>query len=230
MVKENKSKFKIQIDNYYQINENGKFVLDNDQIKAIVLKMIELKNELNITIKTILLDNNVVRVAIYQHLIDMEPLSFSSRRKIVEVFLKTAFKNATLKTIDGKEIRLFSSGAKKISRSPTNHQQEIALYSDKLVQVAQYDKTVCSNKNKRFKGVIHFYKSFILFDGVLLTANLNIREDASGLNLYDINKIAMIGDTSSVGWAYITAKNNLIDCESNVNCSTNNRNKENKKR
>lgn len=155
--------------------------------------------------------NDIIDVVHYIQIVDFDKIAFSSRRRIVKEFLKDTFKNVSIKTKDNKIIKMFNSGANKISQSTTNNQQEIALFSKELIQVAEFEKTVQSSNDKRFKGLIHFYKSFIIFNDKLLKVNLNIREDASGLNLYDINKIAVIGDTSSESWAYIPANTNLND-------------------
>ena len=88
------------------------------------------------------------------------------------------------------------NSAAKISRLTYDNQQEIAMSSDKMIQIAELESIAVSFKKK--KGVFRYYTAYIVFDTNVFRVTLNLFSDANGTRLYDINKITQITASGTV--------------------------------
>ena len=169
---------------------HGKKVLNKEQIVRTVERMLLKKKTTKITIHKFVIQSQQISAIEYKNLIKLSLFSLNTRRDLVKRFLLRAFKDSLIMTADGIEIRMSERSASKVSRLTHNHQQEIALYSENLIQIARYKNTEKSRKEK--VGVFRYYDSYILIEGDLFKAELNIFVDANGSRLYDINKISQV--------------------------------------
>jgi len=194
---------------------HGKKVLNKEQIVRTVEKMLLKKKTTKITIHKFVVQSQQISAIEYKNLIKLSLFSLNTRRDLVKRFLLRAFKDSLIMTADGIEIRMSERSASKVSRLTHNHQQEIALYSENLIQIARYKNTEKSRKEK--VGVFRYYDSYILIEGDLFKAELNIFVDANGSRLYDINKISQVDARSYEG--YGSSEINLIldDSKQKVN-------------
>ena len=185
---------------------HGKKVLNKEQIVRTVERMLLKKKTTKITIHKFVIQSQQISAIEYKNLIKLSLFSLNTRRDLVKRFLLRAFKDSLIMTADGIEIRMSERSASKVSRLTHNHQQEIALYSENLIQIARYKNTEKSRKEK--VGVFRYYDSYILIEGDLFKAELNIFVDANGSRLYDINKISQVDARSYEG--YGSSEINLI--------------------
>ena len=190
-------------------------VLNKEQIVRTVEKMLLKKKTTKITIHKFVVQSQQISAIEYKNLIKLSLFSLNTRRDLVKRFLLRAFKDSLIMTADGIEIRMSERSASKVSRLTHNHQQEIALYSENLIQIARYKNTEKSRKEK--VGVFRYYDSYILIEGDLFKAELNIFVDANGSRLYDINKISQVDARSYEGYGSSEIIDILDDSNQKVN-------------
>ena len=173
-------------------------VLNKIEINRLVEQMILKKKTIRIKAYELVIHNQSISAVKYESFIDLALFSLNTRRELVKKFLLKTFKRSPIMTVDGIEINMSERSASKISRLTYKYQQEIALYSDNLVQIARYKNTRRSHKEK--VGVFRYYDSYIFIEGILFKAELNIFIDANGNRLYDINKISQMDARSYEGY------------------------------
>ena len=192
-----------------------KVSLNKSEIECLVEEMISKKKTIKINVYRLVIHNQRVNAIEYKSLINLIMFSLNTRRELVKRFLIKLFKNSPIMTIDGIEIHMSERSASKVSRLTYNNQQEIALYSDNLIQIATYKITEKSRKEK--VGVFRYYDSFIFIEGILFKAELNIFIDANGSRLYDINKISQVDARSYEGYGSSEIVYILDDSNQKVN-------------
>ena len=190
--------------------------LSKVEIERIVDEMISKKKTIKTKIYKIVYQNQIINVIEYQNFINLALFSLNTRRELVKRFLLKTFKNSSIITIDGIEIHMSERSASKVSRLTYNHQQEIALFSDNLIQIAKYKNQEKSRKEK--VGMFRYYDSYIFIEEILFKAELNIFVDANGCRLYDINKISQVDARSYEGYGS-SEINNIVNDSSLKNNS-----------
>ena len=125
---------------------HGKKVLNKEQIVRTVERMLLKKKTTKITIHKFVIQSQQISAIEYKNLIKLSLFSLNTRRDLVKRFLLRAFKDSLIMTADGIEIRMSERSASKVSRLTHNHQQEIALYSENLIQIARYKNAEKSRK------------------------------------------------------------------------------------
>lgn len=167
----------------YAKNENGFIELNNEQVGQVVGEMIKTKSE----IETSIFDWEGHKVVLYNNFIDLGQFTPKTEKNVIKQFLLKTFRNADIYTKDGMKVGVSGRGASKIANNITNNQHEISLYSENLIQIAEYLATEKDTKGR--KGVFDYYTSYIRFGNDIFKVKLNIFKDQNGNNLYDINGI-----------------------------------------
>ena len=168
-----------------QKDADGKLILSDKQIDKAVQKIIKKKKKYKTITFTMLINYKEVTVVKYRKLIDLDKLSPSSRRKVVREYLKKAFSESLIKTVDGKVVGIKSTGgAKKIL---FKSKQRIALYAGELVQTAQLSAYKHDDNNDKVNWL--YYDSYISFGDVIYYGRINIKITGDNLSFYEINKI-----------------------------------------
>ena len=190
-------------------------VLNKTEIERTVKEMISKKRKIKTEIHELVIKRQHTYAIAYKSFVDLSLFSLNTRRELVKRFLLKIFKDSSIKTIDGIEVSMSERSASKVSRLTFNNQQEIALYSDNLIQIAKYINKEKSHKEKI--GIFRYYDSYIFIENILFKAELNIFIDANGSRLYDINKISQVDARSYEGYGSSEIKNILEDSKQKVN-------------
>ena len=167
-------------------DQNGLYVIDKAQAKAIASMIISCKANLNPKTIDVIINRKRIKAVRYIDIINLEQFTNKSRRLLIKEFLMMAFAKTNVITPDGKRVKISSGGGGK-KLSVFNNKQYISLYSDNLVQVAYFSKTAVDEDDKR--RIYYYYDCFISFGNEIYRCQLNITFDDKGFNLYDINKI-----------------------------------------
>ena len=173
-------------------------ILNKSDIEHIIEEMVLKKKTITIKTRKLIIKSEQVYAIEYKSFIDLSIFALNTRRELVKKFLLRVFKESSIKTADGIETSMSERSASKISRLTYNNQQEIALYSDNLLQIAKYRNIEKSRKEK--VGFFRYYDSYIFIENALFKAELNIFIDANGSRLYDINKISQVDAHSYEGY------------------------------
>ena len=192
----NRKKIIIELKNCYQKDSVGRFVLDKEEVETITNQLIESKKLLPSRIANIQINGLTIKAVRYQETIDLNLFSLKSRREIVKSFILKLFKDSNVYTTDGIKVTMTDNSAAKISRLTYDKQQEIAITSDKMIQIAELESIAVSFKKK--KGVFRYYAAYIMFGKTIFRVTLNLFSDANGTRLYDINKITQITASGTV--------------------------------
>ena len=191
---------KVSIDlSKYESGTSGLLALSKEQIDEIVKEMILEKASLVPQISLIRTPRFTVKTVVYQEIVNLEKLNLKTRRAVVAAFLLKTFKGTGVYTSDGLEVGMSKMSANKLSRLTFDNQQEIALWSDNLLQIGlfRYEAQDADTENKNSK--YRYYDSFISFGKDLFSVQLNVHQDSNGARLYDINKITSLQRTDSEG-------------------------------
>ena len=189
-------KYIVEINDCYEKDSAGKFVIKKKDVETITNRLIEGKKCLPFRLAKVNIYGQVFKAVRYEELINLDLFSLKSRRDIVKSFLLTLFKDSDVVTTDGIKVTMTDNSAAKISRLTYDNQQEIAMSSDKMIQIAELESIAVSFKKK--KGVFRYYTAYIVFDANVFRVTLNLFSDANGTRLYDINKITQITASGTV--------------------------------
>ena len=189
-------KYIVEIDDCYEKDSAGKFVIKKEDVETITNRLIEGKKCLPFRLAKVNIYGQVFKAVRYEELINLDLFSLKSRRDIVKSFLLTLFKDSDVVTTDGIKVTMTDNSAAKISRLTYDNQQEIAMSSDKMIQIAELESIAVSFKKK--KGVFRYYTAYIMFGKNVFRVTLNLFSDANGTRLYDINKITQITASGTV--------------------------------
>ena len=179
-----------ELNNCYEKDDSGRFVVNKESIEAITDQLIENKRHLPLCLVKIKINGLSFKAVRYQEMINLNLFSLKSRRENVKTFLLKLFKDCDVCTTDGIKVIMTDNSAVKISRLTYDNQQEIAMNSDKMIQIAELESIAVSFKKK--KGVFRYYTAYIIFGKNVFKVTLNLFTDANGTRLYDINKITQI--------------------------------------
>ena len=189
-------KYIVQIGNCFEKDSVGKFILKKEDVAAITHHLIENKKHLSFQPVKVKIHGQVFKAVRYKELIDLNLFSLKSRRDVVKSFILMLFKDFEVITTDGIKVTMTDNSAAKISRLTYDNQQEIAMNSDKMIQIAELESIAVSFKKK--KGVFRYYTAYIIFGKNIFRVTLNLFTDANGTRLYDINKITQITASGTV--------------------------------
>lgn len=192
----NYKKFIVELNNYYQKDSVGRFVLSKEEIEAITNQLIERKKLLPSRLTNIKINGLTIKAVRYKEMINLDLFSLKTRREIVKSFILKMFKDSNVYTTDGINVTMTDNSAAKISRLTYDKQQEIAITSDKMIQIAELESIAVSFKKK--KGVFRYYTAYIMFGKNAFRVTLNLFSDANGTRLYDINKITQITASGTI--------------------------------
>ena len=192
----NYKKFIVELNNCYQKDSVGRFVLSKEETEAITNQLIERKKLLPSRLINIKINGLTIKAVRYKETINLDLFSLKSRREIVKSFILKMFKDSNIYTTDGINVTMTDNSAAKISRLTYDKQQEIAITSDKMVQIAELESIAVSFKKK--KGVFRYYTAYIMFGKNVFRVTLNLFSDANGTRLYDINKITQITASGTI--------------------------------
>lgn len=188
----------VEVDNCYEKNEEGLFVLKPTDINVLVDRMIAKKQEIDSSIRFIKLNDETVVVVDYGDLIDLDKLSISSQRMVIAKFIKTLFRYSEIYTTDKIQVTTSRNSLKKLTNAVKKEHFNILLFSDSLVQTARYKSSKADIKGRQME--YRYYDAFLSLDGdSIFSMQLNIRTDHMGATLYDINKIKKSGWTVRLG-------------------------------
>ena len=192
----NYKKIIVELNNCYQKDSVGRFILSKEETEAITNQLIERKKLLPSRLINIKINGLTIKAVRYKETINLDLFSLKSRREIVKSFILKMFKDSNVYTTDGINVTMTDNSAAKISRLTYDKQQEIAITSDKMIQIAELESIAVSFKKK--KGVFRYYTAYIMFGKTIFRATLNLFSDANGTRLYDINKITQITASGTV--------------------------------
>ena len=150
----NYKKFIVELNNYYQKDSVGRFVLSKEEIEAITNQLIERKKLLPSRLTNIKINGLTIKAVRYKETINLDLFSLKSRREIVKSFILKMFKDSNVYTTDGINVTMTDNSAAKISRLTYDKQQEIAITSDKMIQIAELESIAVSFKKKKACFVI----------------------------------------------------------------------------
>ena len=173
-------------------------IFTKSELNSFVDRLILKKKSMKTEIVECSIQHQTIKAIKYEHLVDLSLFDLNTRREIVKKYIKKLFKESSITTVDGIQIKMSERSASKVSRLTYNKQQEITLYSGDLLQIASYLQTKPSHKEK--VGSFRYYESYIFIDEILYKAELNIFMDANGNRLYDINKISQLDARSYEGY------------------------------
>ena len=185
-----------ELGSYYQKDGVGRFVLSKEETETITNQLIERKKLLPPHLIKIKINGLIIKAVRYKEMINLDLFSLKSRREILKSFILKLFKDSNVYTTDGIKVTMTDNSAAKISRLTYDKQQEIAMASDKMIQIAELQSIAVSFKKK--KGVFRYYTAYIMFGKTIFRVTLNLFSDANGTRLYDINKITQITASGTV--------------------------------
>ena len=191
-----RKKYIDELGSYYQKDGVGRFVLSKEETETITNQLIERKKLLSPHLIKIKINGLIIKAVRYKEMINLDLFSLKSRREILKSFILKLFKDSNVYTTDGIKVTMTDNSAAKISRLTYDKQQEIAMASDKMIQIAELQSIAVSFKKK--KGVFRYYTAYIMFGKTIFRVTLNLFSDAIGTRLYDINKITQITASGTV--------------------------------
>ena len=198
----------IDLSKYHNKDNENKIIITNIESKELGAMIAEQKSKITTKIIELRINDKTYKIVEYKKLIDLERFNYKSRRSIVEYFLIEAFRNKEIYTTDNIKVGMSGRSASKIARVQANNQQEIALYSDNLIQIGVFDKEIPSYGNK--EGQFRYYNSLIKINNEVFDVKLNIFKDQNGDRLYDINKITKIQQRSLEDYGQSLVSNTSI--------------------
>ena len=201
-------KAEVDLSKYHNKDNENKIIITNIESKELGAMIAEQKSKITTKIIELRINDKTYKIVEYKKLIDLERFNYKSRRSIVEYFLIEAFRNKEIYTTDNIKVGMSGRSASKIARVQANNQQEIALYSDNLIQIGVFDKEIPSYGNK--EGQFRYYNSLIKINNEVFDVKLNIFKDQNGDRLYDINKITKIQQRSLEDYGQSLVSNTSI--------------------
>ena len=192
----NHQKYIVEIGKCYEKDIAGRLILKKEDVETITDRLIENKNRFPFQLIKVKIDGRFFKAVRYRKMINLDLFSLKSRRDIVKSFILKLFKDSEIVTTDGIKVIMTDNSAAKISRLTYDNQQEIAMSSDKMIQIAELEYIAVSFKKK--KGVFRYYTAYIVFGKNVFRVTLNLFSDANGTRLYDINKITQITASGTI--------------------------------
>ncbi len=167
-----RKKYIDELGSYYQKDGVGRFVLSKEETETITNQLIERKKLLPSHLIKIKINGLIIKAVRYKEMINLDLFSLKSRREIIKSFILKLFKDSNVYTTDGIKVMMTDNSAAKISRLTYDKQQEIAMASDKMIQIAELQSIVVSFKKK--KGVFRYYTAYIMFGKTIFRVTLNL--------------------------------------------------------